>query len=120
MVRFLLYIGCGLLFTLNSFSQNQVYRIEFEHFEESRGNGSDLIMTELPHSEVVVAYNPLNSKSGLGTKFNFHGNVVVVDQFNTLEDGAIQVVLRREDGRDFFGYTPFLKAILRPIQPWDE
>ncbi len=116
MIRTLLFSICCAVFSWNVCAQSGTYRIVFEHFEESRGDGFGQLITELPYSEVVLSYNPLNSNSGLGTTFNFHGNIVVVDQFNTLDNGAIQVVLRREDGRNFFGYTPTLKAILVPSQ----
>lgn len=110
-----LIVSYALLFNWSATSQTTPYRIEFEHFEESRGSGNQEVITELPYSEIVLLHNPLGSKSGLGSTFNFNGNVVVVDQFNTLDNGTIQVILRREDGKNFFGYTRTLKAILKPI-----
>lgn len=94
-------------------AQTRVYQMGFEHFQESRGDSGNGLMAELPYTEVVLGHNPLNSRSGLGLTFNFHGHVVVVDQMDVLPDGSIQAVIRREDGRDFFGYAPTLKAILR-------
>lgn len=84
----------------------------FEHFTESRGNSdNDLILT-LPGQELVRLQQNLNSKSGLGPTFNYFGTVIVVDQVNVLPNGNKQLIIRREDGRNFYGYKPTLKAVL--------
>lgn len=107
-----LFLFCSMLSTtLNA--QTQVYQMGFEHFQESRGDSDLELLAELPYTQVVLGHNPLNSRSGLGITFNFHGNMVVVDQMDVLPDGSIQAIIRREDGRNFFGYAPTLKAILR-------
>ncbi len=84
----------------------------YKHFNESRGNfESGQIMT-LPYEETVQLFNSLNSKSGLSPTFNYYGTVVVVDQMDVLPNGEMQLILRREDGRNFYGYRPTIKAIL--------
>ncbi len=94
------------------FSQRSSFKKTFEHFEESRGDAAiDYILT-LPYEETVRLTRPLNSTSGLGATFNYFGTVVVVDQMNVLPNGDRQLVLRREDGKDFYGFRPTIKAIL--------
>ena len=94
------------------FSQRSSFKKTFEHFEESRGDAAfDYILT-LPYEETVRLTRPLNSSSGLGATFNYFGTVVVVDQMNVLPNGDRQLVLRREDGKDFYGFRPTIKAIL--------
>lgn len=115
MRRLLLYFLFGNLTLAASFAQSNLHKIEFEHFTESKGDSPQQLITELPQGGLVFSNIPLNSTSGLGKKFNFHGNVVVVEQMDRMADGSIQVILRREDNRDFFGYKPTLKAILRPV-----
>jgi hypothetical protein len=84
----------------------------FEHFTESRGDSdNDLILT-LPGQELVRLQQNLNSNSSLGPTFNYFGTVIVVDQVNVLPNGNKQLVIRREDGRNFYGYKPTLKAVL--------
>ncbi len=85
---------------------------KFAHFEESRGDASPQSIVTLPYEEMVVLRNALNSNSGLGPTFNYYGTIVVVDQMNVLPNGDMQLVLRREDGRDFYGFQPTLKAIV--------
>ncbi len=115
MIRFLLCFI--LLFSgIFLFAQTKDHQIEFEHFVESRGDAETGLILELPYSEIITSHRPLSSSSGLGKTFNFNGNTVVVDYLDVMQDGAIQVVLRREDGKDFYGYRPTIKAILRPTQ----
>lgn len=93
-------------------AQQERYQLKFEHFTESRGDFESGMLMEIPYSNVVMIENSLNSSSGFGLTLNFHGHIVVIDQMETLSDGNIQVVLRREDGQSFYGYKPTIKAIL--------
>ena len=101
-----------LTFSMNLNSQQTEFQKSFEHFEESRGDSDTEYILTLPYEETVMLTNSLNSTSGLGPTFNYYGTVVVVDQMNTLPNGEMQLVLRREDGRDFYGFRPTIKAIL--------
>lgn len=110
LLRFTVFL---LLFSVfGSIAQEGTYRIKFEHFAESRGDYEPGSLLEIPYSDVVVLNNSLNTSSGFGLTLNFHGNVVVIDQMDVMPDGTTQVVLRREDGRNFYGYKPTIKAIL--------
>ena len=93
-------------------AQQQSKTISFEHFANSRGDFEGGAVLEIPYSEVVMLNNPLNTSSGFGMTLNFHGNVLVVDYMEILPNGTTQVILRREDGKDFYGFRPTLKAIL--------
>lgn len=103
-----------LFYILGSFAQTKSHQINFEHFTESRGDSETDMILELPYTEFVSSHRPLSSNSGLGKTFNFNGVVVVVDYLDVLPDGSMQVILRREDGKDFYGYRPTIKAILKP------
>ena len=95
-----------------SFAQQEEAFKKFDHFVESRGDFDSGLILTLPYEEMVRLEANLNSNSGLGPTFNYYGTVVVVDQMNVLPNGNKQLVLRREDGRDFYGYRPTLKAVL--------
>ncbi len=101
-----------LTFPMILSSQQTEFQKSFEHFEESRGDSATEHILTLPYEETVMLTNSLNSTSGLGPTFNYYGTVVVVDQMNTLPNGEMQLVLRREDGRDFYGFRPTIKAVL--------
>lgn len=108
-----IFIGMLLIcFSATLTAQQQTFVKSFEHFEESRGNAALGQILTLPYKETVTITRALNSRSGLGPKFNYYGTVVAVDQWNRTNSGKIQLVLRREDGRDFYGFRPTIKAIL--------
>jgi len=93
-------------------AQQSEFVKRFNHFDESRGDVESGLILTLPYQEMVRLESNLNSNSGLGPSFNYYGTVVIVDQMNILPNGNKQLVLRREDGRDFYGYRSTLKAIL--------
>ncbi len=101
-----------LVFHASTFGQQESFQKSFKHFEESRGDTDYGDIVTLPYEETVLLTNQLNSTSGLGPTFNYFGTVVVVDQIDRLPSGEMLLVLRREDGRDFYGFRPTLKAVL--------
>ena len=102
----------AILFCSMLGAQEQFRSISFEHFAESRGDSESGLIIEIPQSQIVVLENSLRTRSGFGMRLNFNGAMVIIDQMEVLRDGRTQVVLRREDGRNFYGYTPTLKAVL--------
>ena len=101
-----------VVFPFMVFAQQDNFQKSFRYFEESRGDINSEPIVTLPYEETVALTNTLNSASGLGPTFNYYGTVVVVDQMNRLPNGELQLILRREDGRDFYGFRPTLKAVL--------
>lgn len=101
-----------ILMVFSAQSQQNNFIKKFDYFIESRGNTDANLILTLPYQEIVRLESKLNSNSGLGPSFNYYGTSVIVDQMNILPNGNKQVILRREDGRDFYGYRPTLKAIL--------
>ena len=98
--------------TVVAIAQSGEFVKSYEHFEESRGDYESEQILTLPYEETVVLHNALNSRSGLGPTFNYYGTMVVVDQMDVLPSGDMLLVLRREDGRNFYGYRPTIKAVL--------
>ncbi|UJH66167.1 hypothetical protein [Allomuricauda sp. SCSIO 65647] len=115
MKRFLHTLFFCVLIITGLDAQTQTYEMGFEHFQESRGDTDNELIAKLPYSEVVLLHNSLNSRSSLGATLNFHGNVVVIDQMDIMPDGSTQIIIRREDGKNFFGYTPTLRAVLKAV-----
>ncbi|RDY59520.1 hypothetical protein [Flagellimonas nanhaiensis] len=101
-----------LIFSSGVLAQSGQYQLKVEHFEESRGDFNHERILKIPYSQMVLVENSLNSSSGFGLQMNFHGQLVAVDYMETMPDGSIQVILRREDGKNFYGYKPTIKAIL--------
>nr|WP_299387163.1 hypothetical protein [Allomuricauda sp.] len=101
-----------LVFGLSASAQQERFNLKVAHFSESRGDYEHEKLLEIPYSKVVMVEKSLNSSSGFGLQLNFHGQRVIVDQMETMPDGSVQVVLRREDGKNFYGFKPTIKAIL--------
>jgi len=112
MTKMLLFLCC---LSFSGLAAQQLYTVHFDNFEASRGNADTGLIAELPQSELIIKQDVLRSRSGLGMPLNFHGNIVVIDQMDVLPDGSKQITIRREDGKDFFGYRPTLRAILKPV-----
>ncbi|PWL40198.1 hypothetical protein DKG77_05075 [Flagellimonas aquimarina] len=110
--QILFYVCFLTLSGLQITAQTKSHQINFKHFTESRGDFEKGMLLEIPYADIVLVDNHLNSSSGFGLTMNFHGNIVVIDQMDVMPDGTTQVVLRREDGRNFYGYKPTIKAIL--------
>lgn len=110
--RLLVVIFLAFLIIDGIAAQSDVKQISFEHFTESRGDSDTSLLLEIPYSQLIVLENALNTRSGFGMRLNFNGTMVIVDQMEVLLDGRTQVVLRREDGRNFYGYRPTIKAVL--------
>lgn len=91
------------------------YQLQSSHFEGTRGNAETGLILNLPEQEIVQLENHLNTTSGFGWTFNYFGNVLVVEQLDVLSDGTKQLVLRREDGKNFYSNRRTIKAIVRPI-----
>ncbi|MDC6365446.1 MULTISPECIES: hypothetical protein [Flavobacteriaceae] len=111
MKRNLLFVSFLILTTCFHAQQNK-YQLKVEHFTESRGDYDHEKLLKIPQSQMILVQNSLNSSSGFGLRMNFHGQVVIVDHMEKMSDGSTQVILRREDGKNFYGFKPTIKAIL--------
>ena len=111
------YITTLICFCICFFSLAQSgYHIKsYDHFEGTRGNSDTELILTLPSAEIVQLQNHLNTTSGFGWTFNYFGNVLVVEQLDILADGTKQLLLRKENGKDFFGSRPFIKAVLKTL-----
>ena len=57
----------------------------------------------------------LNDWDGMNNYFNLFGSKLIIDSTDRSSDGIQKVVLRREDGRNFFDLFPTVSAKLIPI-----
>ncbi len=64
--------------------------------------------------KVVAVMGGLNDWDGMNNYFNIYGSKVIVQSRDISSHGIINLVLRREDGDNFFGQYPTLKAEVIP------
>ncbi|WP_289645126.1 hypothetical protein [Maribacter aestuarii] len=85
-----------------------------EQPETSYGEIRPLI--ELGNHKVVAVMGGLNDWDGMNNYFNIYGSKVIVQSRDISSKGVISLTLRREDGDNFFGQYPILKADLIPYE----
>jgi hypothetical protein len=72
-----------------------------------------MISTIDPKSETIVAVmGGLNDWDGMNNYFNVYGSKVIIQSKDVAYNGIINITLRREDGRNFFGLYPTIRAQL--------
>jgi len=97
------------------FSQ-KTYSLSLDTYQTSAdGSASFGNLIELPISQRTVVLGSLNDLSQIGSYISVYGTKLIVDSLDQASDGTKRVVLRREDGLDFYDFFPTLKVILTPL-----
>lgn len=105
-----------LVFTgFTAFAQTE-FKKSFEHFEISSGDSKNNYIITLPQQEIVRIAGQMQGNSGFGPTFDYFGATLIIDQMDTLPNGTILAIVRREDGKKFYGHLPTLRAVLKPAQ----
>lgn len=68
-----------------------------------------------PTMTSVVVMGGLNDLDGMGNYFNVFGSKLLIDSQKPIRNGEQALVLRREDGRNFYDLFPTLNAKLIPV-----
>ena len=94
----------------------QLYMVEVEPFQQvDLIHGSIGSSISVPERMGMAIMAGTYNKEGLGKYLVFNGSHLRIESFDVAMDGDIRVLLRREDGRDFFDKFPLLKARLTPV-----
>lgn len=95
----------------------ELYHISFEQnqttLHTSQTNESEI---SLPAKGSTIIMGGLNNLDGMGNYLNVFGSKLIVDSLDIAMDGTQNVVLRREDGNNFFNLYPTMKAKLTPVR----
>ena len=99
-----------------SSSAQELFRLQFDTYQyvESKDGalGSHI---KLPNNNATIIMGGLNDWDGMNNYFNLLGSKLIIDSTDRSSDGIQNVVLRREDGRDFFDLFPTVSAKLIAI-----
>ncbi len=99
-----------------SSSAQELFRLQFDTYQyvESKDGalGSHI---KLPNNNATIIMGGLNDWDGMNNYFNLFGSKLIIDSTDRSSDGIQNVVLRREDGRNFFDLFPTVSAKLIPI-----
>jgi len=103
--------SCFLLHAQESF---RLQLDKYQYIENNDGTMSNQL--KFPNGNQVVIMGGLNDWDGMNNYFNLFGSKLIVDSLDMGSDGIQNIVLRREDGRDFFDLFPTISAKLIPIE----
>lgn len=106
-----------LLLSLPVFcAAQELYHITFEQNQTSMHtpqlHGNEIV---LPVKGSTVIMGGLNNLDGMGNYLNVYGSKLIIDSLDIATDGTQRIVLRREDGNNFFNMYPTMRATLTPI-----
>ncbi len=107
-----------LVFFLYCLSVNgqQVFYLEIEpnqQVEVPGGTGGTLV--NFDNLNGVVMVGGLHNREGIGRYVEINGNKLIIDSMSPMPDGTREVVLRRKDGRLFYGLFTTLRGRISPM-----
>ena len=105
-----------LVFSIIFSARSQdIYRLTFDNFQQTDNySGSELTQVKFPNDGFMVVMGGLNDWDGLNNYFNIFGAKLIVDSVYKGKGGIQNIVLRREDGLNFFNLFPTLRVTLTP------
>lgn len=104
-----------LIIPFLAFSQEQ-YKISFDDFQLVEDSSTSMKnQMKFPFKDAVVVMGGLNDLDGMNNYFNIFGSKLIVQEQSDNSEGSVSLVLRREDGRNFFDLFPTLSAKLTPL-----
>lgn len=110
---FLFLVFAGILFSMNAQTMFQLKFDEYQYMDRNIGvMGGQM---KLPNGNAMVIMGGLNDLDGMNNYFNLFGGKLIIDSLDMGLDGTQKIVLRREDGQDFYNLFPTISARLIPI-----
>jgi hypothetical protein len=67
------------------------------------------------NDKVIAVMGGLNDWDGANNYFNFFGAKVIIEKMDKTSYGSTTLVLRREDGQNFYGLYPIMNAEVIPM-----
>jgi len=86
---------------------------DYQYVENKDGGLNSQL--KLPNNNATIIIGGLNDLDGLNNYINLFGSKLIVDSLNMGSDGIQNIILRREDGRDFFDLFPTVSGKLIPV-----
>jgi hypothetical protein len=106
-----------LLFTPFLVGAQGLYHLTFEQNQTPINNNLvDTNEIRLSGKGSTIIVGGLNDLDGMGNYLNVYGSKLIVDSLDIASDGTKNVVLRREDGNNFFNLYATMRAKLTPVR----
>lgn len=98
-----------------TFSQKQ-YKISFDDYQLVEDSSTSLKnQMKFPFKDAVVVMGGLNDLDVMNNYFNIFGSNIIVQQQGVNYDGSLSLILRKEDGHNFFDLCSTLSSKLTPL-----
>ena len=112
----IIFLIVVLFITLEASSQDaRLFYLEIEPNQQVEMlSGAPGSSVNVPVRSGVVLLDGAHDSEGLGQAIVFNGSRLIIDSSSIGEGGWRYVVLRREDGRNFYDMFPTLKARMIP------
>ena len=95
--------------------QPRVFYLEIEPDQQvERVSGAPGSKLSVPVKSGIVVLDGAYDSEGLGQAIVFNGSRLIIDSMSMGQDGWRYIVLRREDGRNFYDMFPTLNARMIP------
>lgn len=104
-----------VIISIFAHSQEQ-YKISFDDYQLVEDSSTSLkSQMKFPFKETLVVMGGLNDLDGMNNYFNIFGSKLIVQDQSINSDGSHSLILRREDGRNFFDLFSTISAKLMPL-----
>ncbi|QCX02224.1 hypothetical protein FGM00_19655 [Aggregatimonas sangjinii] len=108
------------MFFLVGYSQDR-FVLSFDDFQVVEDlNTFQKSHVRFPGQDLVVTINNLHDLQNIGNYLDVFGKTLVVDSMQRTASGTHSIILRREDGRDFYDIFPTLSAELIPLTLYEK
>lgn len=108
-----------MLFMAHSYGQ-QLFSMKLIAAHEAERSFDSMASSVIINSKKVLIMGGLNDWDGMNNYFNIYGGKVIIQNKDIASNGITNLVLRREDGKNFFGIYPSLMAEITPITDMEE
>lgn len=109
------YFSLIAILSINFLIAQQMVTLRLTTVEEPETSYAEIRpQIALGNQKVVAVMGGLNDWDGMNNYFNIYGSKVIVQSRDISSNGIIYLVLRREDGDNFFGQYPTLRAEVIP------
>lgn len=116
--RIHIYFTIFVIAAYSAAAQQKVYSLNAYEFDAPRtASLLDPVnrKLDLEKDKYLTLSGPLERiilNQGIGKTVNIYGKMLLIEEINPLNDGSVELVMRQENGRDFFNYYPKVRARL--------
>lgn len=112
------YFTIFVITACSAAAQDKVYSLDAYEFDAPQtASVLDPVSRklDLQKDKFLTLSDPLGQfilNQGMGKTVNIYGKTLIIEEVNPQSDGSVELVMRQENGKDFFNYYPKVRARL--------